>query len=85
MLNTWQWKKAIAPLLSAIVLLIGTGGLVSCGSNTADSEPETDEEINQNSNQRNESRGNNDRRENNNEQEDERDDDEQDEDDDDNN
>ena len=43
MLNTWQWKKAIAPLLSAIVLLISTGGLVGCGSDTADSENDTDE------------------------------------------
>lgn len=76
MLNTWQGKKAIATIISAIALLISTGGLVSCGSNT---KPENEtESINQDNNQRIRQSGNNQRHESHNEQHDERDNDEHD-------
>lgn len=53
MLNQWD-KKAIATIISALALLVSTGGLVGCGSNTPQ-ENEADEQIDQNNNQRNES------------------------------
>lgn len=53
MLNQWG-KKAIATIISAFALLVSTGGLVSCGSNTPQ-ENEADEQIDQNNNQRNQS------------------------------
>jgi hypothetical protein len=30
-MKEWQWKKAIASVLGAFVLLVGTSGLTSCG------------------------------------------------------
>lgn len=76
MLNTnWQWRKAIASLLSAFTLLTIAGGLASCGSNTAEQEDKSGEEqINQDNNQRTNQQGN-ERNESRNEEQDEGDDD----------
>lgn len=75
MLNTnWQWRKAIASLLSAFTLLTIAGGLASCGSNTAEQEDESEEQINQDNNQRTNQQGN-ERNESRNEEQDEGDDD----------
>lgn len=69
MLKQWQWKKAIATIISAFALLVSTGGLVGCGSNTPQ-ENEADEQINQNNNQRNESDNEQDEEQDDNEQDD---------------
>ena len=72
MLNQWQWKKVIASI-SAFILLVSTGGLVSCGNNTQQPESQ-DDEIEQNNNQRINQEGNNQRNESDNEQNEEQDD-----------
>ena len=78
MLNQWQWKKAIASIISALILLVSTGGLVSCGNSTQEPESQ-DNEIEQNNNQRTNQEGNNQRNESDNEQNEEQDDDDNDE------
>lgn len=75
MLKQWD-KKAIATIISAFTLLVSTGGLVSCGSDTPQ-ENEADEQIDQNNNQRINQENNNQRNELDNEQNEERDDNEQ--------
>ncbi len=77
MLNQWD-KKAIATIISAFTLLVSTGGLVSCGSDTSEQENEADEQIDQNNNQRINQQNNNQRNESHNEQNEERDDNDQD-------
>ncbi len=76
-MKQWQQKKALTTIISAFTLLVSTGGLVSCGSNTLEKENEADEHIDQNNNQRINQENNNQRNESHNEQNEEHEDNDQ--------